>query len=147
MKNYILGNKSIDENLTKLRMSTKALLIWRQVENIMKYSGIRAHHVAELYHNNRAIFSIITFYNSLVSTKLLPPAQICPLSILHRRIPGAHPMPGAHLLKSAGGIHPDHGSWLQNLALMKSQTHKVSSTVGGSADQNPTVRQSIMYLH
>lgn len=113
----------------------------------MKYSGIRAHHVAELYHNNRAIFSIITFYNSLVSTKILLPAQICKLGTLHGRIPDAHPMPGAHLLKSAGGIHPDHGSWLQNLALMKSQTHKVSSTVGGSADQNPTVRQSIMYLH
>jgi hypothetical protein len=56
-------------------------------------------------------------------------------------------MPGAHLLKPAGGIHPDHGSWLQHLALMQPQTHEVSSTVGGGTDQNPTVWQSIMYLH
>lgn len=83
-------------------------------------------------------FSITTFYD--INYLLLKPAYLEGFQV-------PSPMPGAHLLKSAGSIHPDHGSWLQHLALMKSQTHKVSSTVGGSADQNPTVRQSIMYLH
>lgn len=139
-------NESIASKFNKLGMSTKVLLIQREGENYNKIFKNKSPLCSWVVSQYRAIFPY-NFYDHLVSAQLLPPAQTCPLGTLHGRIPGAHSMLGAHLFKSAGGIHPDHGSWFQHLALMKSQTHQVSSTVGRSADQNPTVRQSIMYLH
>lgn len=54
---------------------------------------------------------------------------------------------GAHLLEAAGGVHADHGAGPQPPALVQPQTHQVGRAVGGRADQDPTVRQSVEHLH
>ncbi|KAB1269885.1 hypothetical protein Cadr_000017649 [Camelus dromedarius] len=41
----------------------------------------------------------------------------------------------AYLLEPAGGVHADHGSRPQRLALVQTQTHQVGSAVGGCAHQ------------